>query len=241
MNKVDIHRWVRNTASLYRPAGRAAEYIARGKLASDPVYRALLSSQLIRDGSRVLDLGCGRALVAAWLQTVRDDYDTGRCKTWVEPPPRFNGYQGIELMPADAQLARIALGPDAGIVTGNMLSAVWDQADVVVMLDVLYFLEPESQENLLARVRQHLPPHGKLLIRVANASAGPRYWWTLLIDHVVAGWRGHTFSRFYCRPLDGWISLLERLGFSCETQPMSQGTPFDNILIVAHPRNTGQV
>lgn len=235
MNKVDFRRWVHSTAALYRPAGRAAEYVARGKLAGDPVYRTLLSPLLIPDGSRLLDLGCGRALLTAWLKTVREDYDAGRCPELASPPPCLGSYQGIELASADARCARVALGPEAGIVTGDMQIALWDQADVVVMLDVLYFLDPASQEKLLARVRQHLPPHGLLLMRVADASAGPRYWWTLLVDHVVAGWRGHRLARFHGRPLGEWITLLERLGFSCQTQPMSAGTLFDNVLILARP------
>lgn len=238
MNTVDFRRWVHRAAALYCPAGRAAEYGARGKLAGDPVYRALLSPQLIPDGSRVLDLGCGRALLAAWLKTVRQDYDAGQSTEWADPPPRLGSYQGIELMAADAQCARIALGSEARmIITGDMQTAVWDQADVVVMLDVLYFLEPAAQEKLLARVRRDLPINGLLLIRVADAAAGPRFWWTLLVDHIAAAWRGHGFSRFHCRPLGDWTRLLERLGFSCETQPMSAGTPFHNILIVARPEN----
>jgi hypothetical protein len=235
VNKVDFRRWVHSTAALYRPAGQAAEYVARGKLAGDPVYRALLSPQLIPDGSRLLDLGCGRALLTAWLKTVREDYDAGRCPELAAPPPRLGSYQGIELASADARRARVALGPEVGIVTGDMQTAEWEQADVVVMLDVLYFLEPASQEKLLARVRHHLPSHGLLLMRVADASVGPRYWWTLLVDHVVAGWRGHRLARFHGRPLGDWILLLERLGFSCETMPMSEGTPFKNVLILARP------
>lgn len=235
MNKVDFRRWVHSTAALYRPAGRAAEFVARGKLAGDPVYRALISPPLIPDGSRLLDLGCGRALLAAWLKTVREDYDAGRCPGLAAPPPRLGSYQGIELASADVRSARLALGPEAGIVMCDLQTAVWDQADVVVMLDVLYFLEPASQAKLLARVRHHLPPHGLLLMRVADASAGPRYWWTLLVDHVVAGWRGHPLARFHGRPLGDWILLLARLGFSCESRPMSEGTPFNNVLILARP------
>jgi len=50
VNKVDFRRWVYGTAALYRPAGRAAEFVARGKLAGDPVYRALISPPLIPGG-----------------------------------------------------------------------------------------------------------------------------------------------------------------------------------------------
>src|SRR5580698_9496745 len=52
----------------YRNAGRFAYYFARGKLRADPVYRSILELGLLLGRARVLDLGCGQGLLAAWLQ-----------------------------------------------------------------------------------------------------------------------------------------------------------------------------
>ena len=35
------------------------------------------------------------------------------------------------------------------------------------------------------------------------------------------------------RTLADWIAYLESLGFTVHSQPMSQGTPFANVLLVA--------
>ena len=55
----------------YRRAGRFAWQFARGKLGMDPVFRHLLREGLIRPQARVLDIGCGRGLLASLLQGPR--------------------------------------------------------------------------------------------------------------------------------------------------------------------------
>jgi hypothetical protein len=45
--------------------------------------------------------------------------------------------------------------------------------------------------------------------------------------------RGHRVSPTWGRPLDEWMALLQRLGFSAQSIPMSKGTPFANVLLVA--------
>jgi hypothetical protein len=45
--------------------------------------------------------------------------------------------------------------------------------------------------------------------------------------------RGHRLPRLWCRPVAGWRAELERLGFKVEPVPMSEGTAFANVLLVA--------
>ena len=54
-------------SAYYRPAGAFAWRFARGKLAADPVFPALLAQGLLAGRTRILDLGCGQGLLAAWL------------------------------------------------------------------------------------------------------------------------------------------------------------------------------
>ena len=49
-----------------RPLRRRRD-CAGGKLRGDPVYAALLAQGLLAGRARVLDLGCGQGLLAAWL------------------------------------------------------------------------------------------------------------------------------------------------------------------------------
>ncbi|MDT4880176.1 hypothetical protein FQZ97_1159050 [compost metagenome] len=45
--------------------------------------------------------------------------------------------------------------------------------------------------------------------------------------------RGHKVSPTWGRPLAEWIAVLQRLGFRVQSMPMSEGTPFANVLLVA--------
>ncbi len=65
----------------YRQAGRIAYHLARGKLRGDPVFRAILELGLLRGYPRILDLGCGQGLLAAWLRAAAHCYERG---TWPE-------------------------------------------------------------------------------------------------------------------------------------------------------------
>jgi len=53
-----------------------------------------------------------------------------------------------------------------------------------------------------------------------------------LADRIVALIRRHSVAPLNCRPTREWRSLLTRLGFVTEALPMSQGTPFANVLLV---------
>jgi hypothetical protein len=48
--------------------------------------------------------------------------------------------------------------------------------------------------------------------------------------------RGHSLLTTHCRSLTQWRALLAQCGFDVEATPMSQGTPFANVLLVAHAR-----
>ena len=71
----------------YRKADPFAYFFARGKLGIDPVYRAILERGLLRQRSRVLDLGCGQGLLTAWLRAATLSYERGSWPdAWPEAP-----------------------------------------------------------------------------------------------------------------------------------------------------------
>lgn len=216
---LDYARLVDRATQPYRAAGRFAYRFARGKLSGDPVFRHLLENALIPVGARVLDLGCGQGLLAALLATAR--------------APRVLDYRGIELMPRDVERARMALGAHCGVELGDVRNAALGTADVAVILDVLHYLPRADQDGLLARVRASLAPAGVLLLRVGDASAGLPFQVTLAVDRAVTLARGHGLARFHCRSVAQWGACLEALGFTVSAAPMSRGTPFANVLLVA--------
>ena len=106
--------------------------------------------------------------------------------------------------------------------------------DVVVILDVLHYITVPEQDQVLARVREALDTtRGTLLLRVGDAARKRGFWASQWVDAVVTFVRGHRVVPQYGRTLAQWIAQLQSLGFTVQSQPMSQGTPFANVLLVA--------
>jgi SAM-dependent methyltransferase len=220
-------------AAPYRAAGRFAWHFARGKLGGDPAFAGLLERALIPDGERLLDLGCGQGLLASWLLAARAQFAAGSWPASWPAPPRLGKIAGIELMPRDVARARAALGDAADIVSGDIRSAEFGRADVVVILDVLHYIGIAEQDVVLHRARTALLPSGTLLLRVGDAGGGRGFRWSNWVDHAAMLVRGHGWVKLHCRRLPDWKAALGAMGFRVEAIPMSTGTPFANVLLVA--------
>ncbi len=220
----------------YVPAGKFAMHFARGKLSGDPVFREILQRGLIAPDSHVVDIGCGQGLLSAWLLAAGDmAADADWPKDW-GTAPRSVTVQGIELMPADVERAKTALKQHANrfvFEVGDMCTAAFDKAQTVAILDVLHYVPYAAQEDVLARVRDALSPNGLLILRIGDAAGGWGFKVSNWVDRVVFFVRGHKSSRLYCRSLSKWTAVLQKIGFDVETKPMSEGTPFSNVLMLA--------
>jgi SAM-dependent methyltransferase len=220
----------------YRTVSRFAYYFARGKLRGDPAYRAILERGLLLGRGRILDLGAGQCLLAAWLRAAE------RCcayESWPRhwpPAPSALSIRGIELMPRKVERARRALGPGADVLQADIRSTEFGWADAVVMLDVLHYVAAVWQPAILQRVRTALPAGGVLLLRIGDAGGGARFRYGQCIDKIVLLAQGHGFAPVHCRSVDQWRKLLEECGFESEALPMSAGTLFANVLLIAHAR-----
>ena len=234
----------------YRRSGRFAWHFARGKLGHDPVFRSLIERGHLMHRARVVDIGCGQGLLASLLQACADLHDDGH---WPAGWQRISAvaYTGIELMPRDVARAQAAIGtlPLAPqVVCADMRHAELPPCDLVVILDVLHYVDRAAQAAVLQRVRQALMAgqdqrhaEGRLLLRVGDAGRVQRYRISQWVDRVVTGVRGHRAPPTWGRPLAEWVALLQGLGFAVRSLPMSQGTPFANVLLVADLRPVGAV
>jgi len=234
----------REACAPYRRAGRFAWHFARGKLGRDPAFRSLLERGELEPGARIVDIGCGQGLLASLLRSA--DRLDARCLWPAAWPvaPRATVYTGLDLLSRDVQRAVAALGHERGdepeasratarFVCADMVGAVLPDCDAVVILDVLHYVDHAAQERVLREVHRALVPGGRLLLRVGDASQRSAFRFTQAVDRVVTLLRSRRFAPMCVRPLTEWMALLQRLGFAVQSVPMSQGTPFANVMLVA--------
>ena len=222
----------------YRTAGLHPWFFARGKLGHDPVFAGLLRLGLIPNGTRLLDLGCGQGLLAALLLAAEaHTRDIDWPAHWADAP-RGVTVRGIDFVARDVRRAQCAVkAAGAGtararIEHADIRNADFGAADLVLLLDVLHYLDWGGQRQVLERARDCLAPAGTLLLRVADANAGLRFRFGRFVNAAVLIGRGLRGAQLCCRPLAQWQQLLTALGFSVQTLPMHAGTPFANLLLV---------
>lgn len=223
----------------FRRGGPFAYHYARGKLGTDPIFRETLRRGLLPPRGRLLDLGCGQGSLFAWLLAARRLHQRGQWPADWPPPPDLRQMRGIELMQNDVDRAVGTFGRDHPVVRveqGDMNQASLGEADAVTILDALHYFDHDQQKTVLRRIHAALPAGGLFLTRIGDASAGLLFHITNWVDHVVTFSRGHRLPRLYCRPLAEWKLLLGEVGFDVTSDPMSEGKPFANVMLVCHKR-----
>jgi SAM-dependent methyltransferase len=186
--------------------------------------------------ARVVDIGCGQGLVSSLLQASSDMQRAGQWPAAWPVQASARAYTGIELMPKDVARAQVALRdlPLAPVFEcADMCEAQIPACDVVVILDVLHYVDHAAQDQVLLRVRDALLPQGRLLLRVGDAAHRRGFAASQWVDRLVTWARGHRVPPTWGRPVAAWTERLQSLGFSVRAVPQSQGTPFANVLLVA--------
>lgn len=226
---------VRRAAEPYRQCGRFAFHGARGKLSADPAFAAILEHGLIPDGANVLDIGCGKGLLAAWLLAAGDAASGADYPASWRPAPASISVHGIDLDRKDVGIANKALGDRCSFSAGDICSATIARSDVIVALDVLHYISEKDQADLLGRIHAALRPDGILILRIGDAGQRMQSILTRLVDRIVLLMRGQNALGQHCRSKDQWFELLESIGFRATTLPIEPGIVFANVLIVAKP------
>jgi len=130
--------------------------------------------------------------------------------------------------------AREALGERAGFFQGDMCEADFGRADTVVILDVLHYVKPQAQDDVLRRVRAALAPGGTLLLRVGDTDGGLRFRFGALIDQIVFFFQSGRRCVPHTRSPSAWKAALAALGFAVvEVLPIRKGSAFASVLLVA--------
>ena len=134
---------------LYSYQGRFVEQFIFWKIRMDPMFQEL--DALVPEQALVLDLGCGYGIQANWLAL---------------------GSEKRRILGVDLDENKLAVARRACIdphrihfETGNINTWPGQIGNVVLMLDVMHYWQPEQQQQLLLRARALLQPGGLLLIR----------------------------------------------------------------------------
>jgi SAM-dependent methyltransferase len=219
----------------YRRTGFFNHRWACGKLKHDPIFAAMLDHPVFPDNATVLDLGCGRGLLAAWMLGAERSAERGEWQG--DAPPKNLHFRGVELMEREAICGNRALqplyGPRVQLAGGDMRHADFTGVDAVAIFDVLHYIPYAEQDALLDRIGTALGSGGRLVTRIGDAGGGWRFTLSRWVDAGMTFVQGHRLPRMWCRPLPAWISALEGRGFAVRITPMSRGTPFANVMLAA--------
>lgn len=130
--------------------GYGAKFARLVEEGSDVDGEARLADVMVGRGARILDIGSGMGRVAAALQA------RGHAVTAVEPDPALveqsrRTYPGLAVVHADIlDVAPGDLGADFDLV--------------VLVGNVMVFLAPDTERDVLRRVREVLAPGGRALV-----------------------------------------------------------------------------
>jgi len=209
----------RTIAAHYLPS-RYHYWYALSKLATDPIYAAV-RTVFTQTRAAVLDVGCGIGLLPQCLRASGLDIE----------------YRGLDVDAVKIGIARAAASKSglqqARFDVGDLTKEFPEHRGSVALLDVLQYFEADVRNELLDKAARCISPDGRLIIR---AGLNDRSWRAAItrgadkVGHLTR-WMGTPPRSQPSR--DDLATLLGARGLSCEFQPLSGNTPFNNWLVVA--------
>jgi len=196
-------------ASLYDR--RDLRAYARLKVTADPAYAAVLDALRGRN-KPLLDHGCGVGLLAFFL--------------------RENGFTapitGIDFDQRKIDIARRASSRyrDIEFIAGDARAKSPDDRDVV-LLDILHYLDPQSQQQILANAAR---TSGIVVIRQGIRDRSWRYRLTAIVDAIGRAIRWMKAEHLNYPTREEIVRAFG--GFTHEITPLWGRTPYNNYLFV---------
>lgn len=124
--------------------------------------------QLVSRQGRVLDIGCGYGFMTYMLHFAGPDRDiTGL------------DYDEEKIATANHCYTR---NDKIRFVQGDVLTFHFEQYDTILVCDMLHYLPPALQEQVILTCMQHLHPGGRLIIREGNSEIKDRHTGTRLTE-----------------------------------------------------------
>lgn len=199
-----IERRVRNR---YRLLEAYPRMFARFKLQTDPMFvdlPDLLKNQ--KDKIRmILDIGCGYGVPGCW------------CLEYCEHAKLVGLDPDVERI----RVAGLAMGERAELLVQSAVDLPYpvQSADLVLVLDMLHYLDDESAGNLFSNCFSVMVDGGMLLIRYVIYPKNRAVSWSWKLEDMRTRFRG---GRAYYRSTDAMAELLEKAGFTVEVNMVTR-------------------
>jgi 2-polyprenyl-3-methyl-5-hydroxy-6-metoxy-1,4-benzoquinol methylase len=206
-----IRKIVRALPPLERAYSRVRFSILRPKLLS-------VMDLLLTDEGRILDVGCGFGLFAAYFGQTHPR----RRIVGVDPDARRIGL-------AREVARRLGLEQHefhVGDVRDAPLEGPFDAAYV---LDVMHHLPRDDQRRVLERLRSLLAPGGMLVVKDITTEPRAGLLFTEALDRLMVGWNEPLAYRHHRE----WGEMLTELGFKVRMVRVPDLLPYPHVVITA--------
>jgi SAM-dependent methyltransferase len=176
---------------------------------------------LLTDEGRILDVGCGFGLFAAYFGQTQP----ARVVVGVDPDARRVG------------LARRVAGKlglrDHVFLVGDVRDAPLEGPfDAAYVLDVMHHLPREDQRPVLERLRDLLVPGGMLLVKDITTEPRGGLLFTEALDRLMVGFEQPLSYRHHRE----WGEMLSELGFRVRMVRVPDVLPYPHVVIAATKR-----
>jgi 2-polyprenyl-3-methyl-5-hydroxy-6-metoxy-1,4-benzoquinol methylase len=173
---------------------------------------------LLTDEGRILDVGCGFGLFAAYFGQTQPR----RCIVGVDPDERRIGI---------ARHVASHLGlTEHRFVAGDVRDAPLEGPfDAAYVLDVMHHLPRADQLRVLERLRSLLVPGGMLLVKDITTEPRSGLLFTEALDRLMVGWNEPLAYRHHRE----WSRMLTDLGFKVRMVRVPDVLPYPHVVIAA--------
>ncbi|HEY0369986.1 MAG TPA: class I SAM-dependent methyltransferase [Chthoniobacterales bacterium] len=206
-------------AALYRP--RWLRHYAASKLRRDAIFARAF--ELLHGSSEpILDVGCGIGLLPFYL--------------------RERGlHQRIVALDIDgrklAHAREIASSyEDIVVIEQDGDEPLPEFCGSVTLFDVLHYLAPDRQREMLREIADRLAPDGTLLIRDCPRDGSPRFWATYVAERFAQAIAWNVRVPLHFPKRDELGDAFDARDFIVVEEPMYRGGPFNNRLFTLRRR-----
>lgn len=150
----------------YLYKGPVLEWYLRIKLKLEKYYAPF--HEMIPARATILDLGCGYGFMDYMLY-------------FLSPERNITGvdYDEEKIETANHCYSKT---DDINFIAADVTSFPLKEYDIIIIADVLHYLNPQAQEALIVKCMKALSPGGKLIIREGNADLKERHKGTILTE-----------------------------------------------------------